>query len=446
VSGALNADGTAQWEHRSPTANFHSLHPLEDVATDGTTVDFRFQPGNQIFRFGVSTLNIVELTAPPIPKSDQAQAKLPVAIDGSGHATMNGRSITIDRSEAAESFAVHPAGNQFALGTNAGLYWFKANGELVWRRYASADIRGLQITGNGGLLIAALGDGTIRWYRPDTGTELLALAPLAQREAGPVGTSVTASTLDWVAWTPDGFYTWTPGANRALQWLANHGADAEAIGVASLDIPDLRRAAVLVLMLRERDAARALGEADLAAVRNAIKIATGAEHSPGGRLHVLAVGINDYGPQATKLQLHFAEQDASDFATKLDKTQGGEGKAGGLYADVLPTFLPSAIALKDQIFQSFENIKGNMSKGDGRDVAVIMFSSHGASIDGDFYLLPHGVDASTPASIKASAISDEQLHNELNKLAEHGFVLVLLDACRSGAITNSGVQLARRWP
>jgi hypothetical protein len=61
---ALNADGTAQWEHRSPTANFQSLHPLEDVATDGTTVDFRFQPGNQILRFDVSTLNIVERAGP----------------------------------------------------------------------------------------------------------------------------------------------------------------------------------------------------------------------------------------------------------------------------------------------------------------------------------------------------------------------------------------------
>jgi hypothetical protein len=32
------------------------------------------------------------------------------------------------------------------------------------------------------------------------------------------------------------------------------------------------------------------------------------------RLHVLAIGINDYGPKATSLRLQFAELDAYDFA------------------------------------------------------------------------------------------------------------------------------------
>ncbi len=83
-----------------------------------------------------------------------------------------------------------------------------------------------------------------------------------------------------------------------------------------------------------------------------------------------------------------------------------------------------------------------MSKGDGRDVAVVMFSGHGAKINSDFYLLPYGVDAATTASIEASAIPTEQLQHRIDRLAGHGFVLVLLDACRSGGETSSGVQLA----
>ena len=38
------------------------------------------------------------------------------------------------------------------------------------------------------------------------------------------------------------------------------------------------------------------------------------------------------------------------------------------------------------------------------DFAVVMFSGHGTMIDGEFYLLPYGVDDSTPASLQASSI------------------------------------------
>jgi uncharacterized caspase-like protein len=71
------------------------------------------------------------------------------------------------------------------------------------------------------------------------------------------------------------------------------------------------------------------------------------------------------------------------------------------------------------------------------DVAVVMFSGHGAMIDGQFYLVPYGVDDSIPALFKASAIAATEFGGEIAKLAEHGRVLVLLDACRSGGLLNS---------
>jgi uncharacterized caspase-like protein len=74
-------------------------------------------------------------------------------------------------------------------------------------------------------------------------------------------------------------------------------------------------------------------------------------------------------------------------------------------------------------------------------MAVILFSGHGTLIDNRFYLLPHGVDASTPARLKSSAISAGDFQAEINKLAEHGRVLVLLDACRSAAVSSDGARL-----
>jgi len=67
---------------------------------------------------------------------------------------------------------------------------------------------------------------------------------------------------------------------------------------------------------------------------------------------------------------------------------------------------------------------------------LVLFSGHGALADGALYLLPHGVDASGEVGIKDTALPVAQLKAELVKIAAHGRVLVLLDACRSGAATG----------
>jgi uncharacterized caspase-like protein len=73
----------------------------------------------------------------------------------------------------------------------------------------------------------------------------------------------------------------------------------------------------------------------------------------------------------------------------------------------------------------------------GEDLAVVMFSGHGEIIGNRLYLLPYGVDAATQDQIEATAISGEEFREKVTRLAEHGHrVLVLLDACHSGAVSN----------
>ena len=83
-----------------------------------------------------------------------------------------------------------------------------------------------------------------------------------------------------------------------------------------------------------------------------------------------------------------------------------------------------------------------MANGVDQDLAVVLFSGHGVTIDNHFYLLPYGVDARTPAGIKASAISATEFHDEIEQVANYGRVLVLLDACHSGAVTADGFKLS----
>jgi uncharacterized caspase-like protein len=191
----------------------------------------------------------------------------------------------------------------------------------------------------------------------------------------------------------------------------------------------LRRPDALALVLEQLETARALSIADLKAARQDVQIVTRSTQPPGARLHVLTIGISDYGDKARNLKLNFAARDAQDVATALLNTQGG-----GLYAEVKPMFLHDGEADKHGIADALAAMDRNMTNSAGQDLAVVMFSGHGAMIDNQFYLLPYGADSSTMAHLKADAIPATEFKSEIEKLAQHGRVLVLLDACRSAGL------------
>ena len=101
----------------------------------------------------------------------------------------------------------------------------------------------------------------------------------------------------------------------------NRGFDAAADKVPVNAIPSLRRPDALALVLQELETARALGIADLKAARRDVQTVTRSK-APGARLHVLTIGISDYGDKARNLRLNFAARDAQDVASALSNTQG----------------------------------------------------------------------------------------------------------------------------
>jgi uncharacterized caspase-like protein len=102
---------------------------------------------------------------------------------------------------------------------------------------------------------------------------------------------------------------------------------------------------------------------------------------------------------------------------------------------------PNDVANKDNIIQALNVIESQMRLGDGRDTLIFLFSGHGAFLDNQLYLLPYGVDASTTSKIEATALPAVQLQSKLANIAQRGFVLTLLDACRSGSITNDATNI-----
>jgi Caspase domain len=416
--GLLEPDGRPRWTHSSPKADFRDQLDRLRVSADGTVIDFGFEVG------GKSPLHF-DLRARKLSADLPAdQRTLPAKEAGlviqtwrnSFSPTIDGKPIKLERYEMSRSLAIHPDSSLFVLGTSWALRAFDAKGRLIWRRDVPPAVWAVNISGDGRLAIAAEGDGTIRWYRLDDGRELLAMYVLADKQ-------------NWIAWTPEGFYGATAGAFGLLQWQVNRGFDAAADTVPVNAIPSLRRPDALALVLQELETARALGIADVKATRRDVQIVTRSAKAPGARLHVLTIGISDYGDKARNLRLNFAARDAQDVASALLNTQ-----EGGLYAEVKPMFLHDGEADRHGIADGLAAMDRNMASSAGQDLAVVMFSGHGAMIDNQFYLVPYGADNATMEHLKADAIPATEFRSEIDKLAQHGRVLVLLDACRSAGL------------
>jgi hypothetical protein len=324
--------------------------------------------------------------------------------------------------EVSRSLAIDSEGKRFVLGADLRLRAFDAAGELLWEQLVPSPVWAVNISGDGRLVVAAYGDGTIRWHQMSDGKELLTLMPLADR-------------TNWVAWTPEGLHASTPGARGVLRWHVNHGWDKAAEAIPVYEIPEQHRPDVLPLIVREMDYLRALGLAEYQKIRAAVRRRTGPD--PASKLHLLTIGVSTYKEElAQHLRLRFADVDARDVASAL------QGSQGSLYAEVKVQALPNHRATRSNMLAALDATRRAMALAPGRDTLVVHFAGHGAVLDGQLYLLPHEVNPRTNYELKGTALSFSTLREELVLLAQHGRVLVLLDACHSGTATMDGIRIS----
>jgi hypothetical protein len=115
---------------------------------------------------------------------------------------------------------------------------------------------GVNITGDGKLVLAACGDGTIRWYRLSDGQEMLTLF-------------IQAKDKRWVAWTPKGYYMASPGAEDLIGWHINRGwTQAADFFPANRFRDKFNRPDIVKLVLTTLDEDSAVARANAEANRN----------------------------------------------------------------------------------------------------------------------------------------------------------------------------------
>jgi hypothetical protein len=115
----------------------------------------------------------------------------------------------------SRSLAIAPGGKTFLLGTEWFLRLYDREGREKWRISTRVMSLCTNVSGNGKIALAALGDGTIRWYHLEDGKELLALFPHKDKKR-------------WVLWTPSGYFDASPGAEDLIGWHVNNGQDQAA--------------------------------------------------------------------------------------------------------------------------------------------------------------------------------------------------------------------------
>ncbi len=130
---------------------------------------------------------------------------------------INNRDVQfLKRLEICRSTDVASTNKRAILGTDWYLYCADASGSKQWETSLQAVAWAVNISGNDRAVMAALGDGTIRWYRMADGAPLLSLY-------------IHPDGRRWVLWTPEGYYDAAAGAEDLIGWHVNQGKDKEAL-------------------------------------------------------------------------------------------------------------------------------------------------------------------------------------------------------------------------
>ena len=126
---------------------------------------------------------------------------------------LNGERIQLDDYEVGRAYAVGPDHATLVLGTEWALRAYDRGAKLRWKAATPGVVRSVVVTPRGDAAVAALSDGTIRWYRVEDGVEFLALF-------------VSPGDEEWIAWTPAGYYASSASGDNYIGWHLNRGKDA----------------------------------------------------------------------------------------------------------------------------------------------------------------------------------------------------------------------------
>jgi hypothetical protein len=202
--GVLSASGTLRVQRTATTADLREQADHLLIAPDGKRLRFGYrQGGREAHSFDLASRSLGDETARLFAARTSSPQLLVYNWKNQTAPKLDRRAIELARFETARSLAISEDSSVFALGTDWKLRLFGRDGSQRWERSAADAVWAVNLSIDGRHLVAAYGDGSIRWHRVSDGGEMLAFYPHADRKR-------------WVLWTPEGFF-------------ASSGADADGL-------------------------------------------------------------------------------------------------------------------------------------------------------------------------------------------------------------------------
>jgi WD40 repeat protein len=232
-------------------------------AVSGDVSSVRFGLGQGEAKPVLFDLTAASLTDSPALSSSLALAQvegLPVTDWNNGfEPKFNGAKLAFDGRERSRALVIRPAASGFVLGADFSVRAYDANGQQRWLRAGPGSARGTAFSSDGEIVVVAYNDGTVHWLCWSDGEEVLTFF-------------VEPQSRKWVAWTPSGYYMASAGGEDLIGWHVNRGWEQEAdFFPASRFRAEYNRPDIVRLVLKTKDEAEAVRQANLAAQREPAK-------------------------------------------------------------------------------------------------------------------------------------------------------------------------------
>lgn len=210
----INSEGQLQWQHESGNNDYYAGRNTKHlkVSQAGSSISFTPQYETPL-TFDISDRLLHNETILFPSMTDSASEVKVTNWNDQGRPILNGDTIGTWRNN--RSVDINSKATEIVFGADGGQIFKTDNkGKLMWTAKTSiGGVWAVNISGNDKIFVAALSDGTIRWFRMDDGKELLAFY-------------LDNDKKRWVLFTPSGYYDASPGGEDFLGWHVNNGLDS----------------------------------------------------------------------------------------------------------------------------------------------------------------------------------------------------------------------------
>jgi len=191
--GRLAPDGSLAQPPSPPGGDFRNTASSLAASADGQTLRMVLRTGGPALLFNAQSSQLDRGMGEALITARTQATRLAVTDwQNRDRPRLNGQPLRIDEGEFSRSLAIAPNEESFLLGTDSFLRLYDRSGRLLDQIATPGAVWG--VVALDGLAVAALGDGTIRWYETN--------GRLAERGA----LFVHADAQRWVLWTPEGLF------------------------------------------------------------------------------------------------------------------------------------------------------------------------------------------------------------------------------------------------